>query len=175
MTAVLPDDYDGSRSAQLRGVGLALSRMAARIGVSVGVTLLAPSLLIAQKPPTRSDTVRMPARSFPCNPSAWAITVQILDDASGAAIRESDATVTVTRTATGRRLRNANELPVAPFGRWVILTGGDLSQVAADGEKVMVEVRRNGRTAARRSVTVALDATACHMTLLGEAVTIRLR
>lgn len=150
------------------------SGMSLRLALFICSALLFPSTLAAQ-PPTRQDSVRIPVRNTPCPTSAWAITVQIVDDATGNAVREDEATVKVTHTASSRHLRDANELPIEPYGKWLILTDGDLATVAPAGEKLTVEVRRTGRSAVRREVTIGRDPSGCHITLIGEVAPIRLR
>ena len=141
-----------------------IAHLAARpLGATVAggaAVLLLPAALAAQ-PPAGGSAAPLPASSRPCSMAARALTVRLVDAATGAAIREGDATVRVTRLLNGTRLRDANELPVVP-GRWVVLTSASVPDLSRVGEVLQLEIARPGRPPVRHELRVSLDAAGCH-------------
>lgn len=140
--------------------------------IFAGLTTCFPVLLMAQ-PPVRASAASAAAPAPPCSPSASAVTIAIVNAATGAPLRGGEITVHVTHVASGRRLRDATELPIDPPGRWVLLTDGDLKVRSATGDTLAVEVLRSGRVLVKRELRVGLDSAQCHLRLLDAPAAIR--
>jgi hypothetical protein len=143
-----------------------------RAATILGLLVCLPTLVMAQ-PPTRPASSTATAAAPMCSPRAMAITIPIVDDVSGSALREGDITVRVAHRATGRRLKDANELPMDPPGRWVLFTQGDITVSNNADESIIVEVVRAGATRVRRELKVGLDSTKCQTRLIDAPAAIR--
>lgn len=145
------------RSAQLLRSGFH------RVCLTGATTVLLPAALSAQ-PPTGGSTSQSLAPVPSCSPAALALTVRIVDSASGAVLGADDAVVTVRRVSTGDQLPDAEEAPFMP-GRWVLFTNTTLSDVGPEGETLLVQIARPGRASVTREIRLIMDAAGCRPAL----------
>lgn len=137
----------------------------ARVALLVaGALVFSVEMLMAQ-PPGRSAAADA-GQPRPCDRSARAIALRLVDDRTGAPVAE--ARVTLWREGAEQPLREASLMPDLG-GRWILLADGDVALPGAEQTvTVWLQVERAGRPTVRHALQVGRDARGCHLALRGD-------